>query len=254
MDVIARVASASESPVALDPDLSLHWHMTRGEKYGVLHLLELADAATSIEVGTGRGGATKLVASRSEQVYSIDVDASSVTALDGRFENVTFMSGDSREILPKLLKDIERRGEDLGFVLIDGDDTAEGVKGDITALLQHRPTRPVYIVFHDSFVPAVRQGILEANWRGCPYVHYVEVDFIQGTFHPDPPAARDTPTFGGLALAVMQPEPRFGRLSVLQSHREFFEAGQRRSGRGRLLARARNAGLAAYARIASRQD
>jgi hypothetical protein len=81
-------------------------------------------------------------------------------------------------------------------------------------------------------------------------VHYVELDFIQGTFHPNPPADRVEPTFGGLALAIMRPEPRFGRLGVFQSHQELFDAGQRRSSRGRLLARARNA----YGRLTNRND
>ena len=110
-------------------------------------------------------------------------------------------------ILPPLLDRISGRGEELGFVLIDGDHSTEGVRSDINAILRYKPSRPLFIVFHDSFHPPCREGILTADWAACEHVHFVEIDFVPGVYHFE---AFDTATprsmFGGLAVAVMRPE------------------------------------------------
>lgn len=49
--------------------------------------------------------------------------------------------------------------ESLGFVLIDGDHAAEGVRSDTNAVLPYAPVRPLYIVLHDSFHPHAVKGL-----------------------------------------------------------------------------------------------
>ncbi|HUF08111.1 MAG TPA: class I SAM-dependent methyltransferase, partial [Rhodothermales bacterium] len=140
------------------------------------------------------------------------------------FDNVEFMTGDSTRLLPPLLERISSNKESLGFVLIDGNHSTEGVRADVNAVLKYEPIRPVYVVFHDSFHPSCRQGILSADWHLCPYVHYVEVDFIPGVYHYEAfDTARPRSMHGGLCLALMLPQERTDELVIHQSQKGLFD-------------------------------
>jgi hypothetical protein len=219
------IPSNPNGPTFCFDELQLHWQMTRCEKYAFTKMLEIANADVAIEIGTYKGGSLQQVSKYARKVYSLDILPSCKEDLGPLFPNVEFLTGDSKPLVASVLQTIRDRNEQLGFVLIDGDHSTEGVRGDINAVLNHIPTRDVYIVFHDSFNPPARAGILSANWQACPYVHYVEVDYIPGVFHHK---AFDTATagtmYGGLAVAVMKPEKRKGNLVVHQSQQGLFDA------------------------------
>jgi hypothetical protein len=220
-----KMISTTNDPTFLFDALPLHWQMTRWEKYGFASILEAAKPQVAIEIGTYKGGSLQVIASRAEKVYSIDLDPSLERDLGNQLSNVEFITGDSRGALPSLLSRITEQREELGFVLIDGDHSTEGVRTDINNVLRYAPLRPVFIVFHDSFNPACRQGILSADWLMCDYVHFVEVDFIPGVYHfnafdTSPPRSM----FGGLALAIMKPDRRVGPLSIYQSQKGLFDS------------------------------
>lgn len=204
--------------------LPLHWQMSRSEKYAFSRILEHANPEIAIEIGTYNGGSLQNIAGVARKVFSLDINSQSQDALKPLFQNVEFLSGDSKKLLPNLLRHLQAENAPLGFVLIDGDHSTEGVKSDIDAVLDFKPNRPIFIVFHDSFHPASRAGILAAGWEKCPYVHYVEIDFIPGVFHYD---AFDTAParsmYGGLALALMLPNKRDFDLKIHQSQRGLFE-------------------------------
>lgn len=204
--------------------LPLHWQMTRCEKFAFAALLEKANAEVAIEIGTYKGGSLQVIAARAKKVYSLDINSESQNSLKSKFDNVEFLSGDSKKILPKLIENIQKESAPVGFVLIDGDHSTEGVRGDINEVLQLIPTRPIYIIFHDSFNPECREGILSADWQQCPYVHFVEIDFTPGVFHFE---AFDTAPaksmFGGLAVALMLPDKRDGDLEIFQSQKGLYE-------------------------------
>lgn len=219
------IASTPNGPTFLFDDLPLHWQMTRCEKYAFHQLLQIANADVAIEIGTYKGGSLQLVSQYAKRVYSLDISPTCKEELSPRFSNVEFLTGDSKTLIADVLQQIEQQGRTLGFVLIDGDHSTEGVRGDINAVLQHVPTRDVYVVFHDSFNPPARAGILAADWHDCPYVHYVEVDYIPGVFHHQ---AFDTAPagsmYGGLAVALLKPEKRRGPLVVHQSQQGLYDA------------------------------
>jgi hypothetical protein len=218
------IRSTPNTPTFLFDDLPLHWQMTRWEKYAFASLLKEARPKVAIEIGTYQGGSLQLISKYAEKVYSIDMSPECKRALEGRFKNVDFFTGDSREILAELLEKIRADKEELGFVLIDGDHSAEGVRSDINAVLRHVPSRPVYIVFHDSFHPSCREGILSASWQHCQHIHYVEVDFIPGVYHHEAfDTAQPRSLYGGLALALMLPERRAEPLVIHQSQKGLFE-------------------------------
>jgi hypothetical protein len=203
-------------------DYPLYWAMSGPERTALIQLLDQVRPPVAIEVGTQKGGSLQAIAPRAGRVYSIDIDPAVEATLAGRFPNVEFRTGDSMVLLPGLLKEIEARGEELGFVLIDGDHTGPGVQADIRAVLQHVPRRPLYLLLHDSFNPPCRAGMLNAGWQACPHVHQVEIDFVGGVCM-QAACPWDAPDlWGGLALAVLIPQRRAGGLVIRQSLRDAF--------------------------------
>lgn len=182
------------------------------ESFVMKSLLQSIRPSVSIEIGTGTGGSLGLLSRYSEKVYTFDISPDPARQLASSFENVEFITGDSREKLPVVLERIGTSGERLEFVLIDGDHSEKGVRADIAAVLKYEPRTPVYILMHDSFFPPCRVGIPSADWSGSSYVHSVEIDFVPGIFHPRKDIFREM--WGGFAIAVMRPEARKGSLEI----------------------------------------
>src|SRR5262249_57792231 len=115
-----------------------------------------------IEVGTYMGGSLSLLAQYAEAVFSIDIDPT-IPAKFAHFENVSFLTGPSGEVLPALLKELDAQDLPVDFVLIDGDHSTAGIQRDIEIMLDYVPKGPLVLMLHDGFNPAVRHGILAAH-------------------------------------------------------------------------------------------
>ncbi len=141
-------------------------------------------------------------------MFTLDIRDDREAALGRFFPHVEFIPGPSRETLPALLARLEAAGEEIDFVLIDGDHSAGAVQRDIEDLLTgYRPrTRPLVILMHDSFNPECRRGILAADWAANPHVRQVQLDYAPGVFPGNGPVAREM--WGGFALALLRPIPR----------------------------------------------
>ena len=217
------IRSNPNYPTFLFDNLPLHWQMSRGEKYAFASLVEAANPDVAIEIGTNKGGSLQILSKKAKKVFSLDI-SSECKQTPGTFDNVEFLIGDSKQLLPPLLNKISSDQESLGFILIDGDHSTEAVRADINSVLQYVPIRPLYVVFHDSFHPACREGILTANWHQCEYVHYVEIDFIPGVYvHEAWDTAQPRSMWGGFSLALMLPEKRTHELIIHQSHKGLFD-------------------------------
>ncbi len=140
----------------------------------------------------------------------------------GTLANVTYLSGDSRQILPALFEELNSAGICVNFVLIDADHSAEGVRRDISLVLQYVPREPMFLLMHDSFNPRCRQGMLEAPWQEARYCHFVDLDFVPGRVveHSGPSHGE---LWGGLAMAFFLPTPRIGPLTVGQTASTLFK-------------------------------
>lgn len=204
---------AYTTAVGLDP--AIEWQMQPGEQTALVALLSGLRPKVAIEIGSRYGGSMQVLAKYAERVISVDIDPTCQERLGPRFANAEFVTGDSRQTFPALMKRLEQEGAEVGFLLIDGDHTAAGVLADIRGLLGYRPACPLLVVIHDSFNPQVRRGIRAAPWADCGYVHAVELDFVPGLLTLDPEAYREM--WGGLALAVLLPTPRPGPLTVTGS-------------------------------------
>jgi len=214
--------------LAQDPAFELSWQMTNCERFALTGLLQRLRPKLSLEIGTYMGGSLQVLARFSEAVISVDIDPGVAGRLSGKFPNVDFRSGDSSRLLPDLVRELNDQKKPVGFVLIDGDHSADGVRRDIEALLGLQPQQQVVFLLHDSFNPACREGMRTAGWAGCPFVHHVELDFIPGIYHHD---AHDTAgartMWGGFACAVLMPEKRNGPLVVEESQRHLHAAVRR---------------------------
>jgi len=205
-------------------EFPLNWHMSSKEKSALIYLLEQIRPEVAIEIGTLRGGSLQAISKFTKKVYSIDINPEVEQELNGRFKNVDFLTGDSKEIIPELLRQIKKEGKKLEFVLIDGDHSTEGVRNDINAILKYYPIdSPLYIIFHDSFNPDCRKGIMTANYQDNLHVQYVDIDFLSGE-NLNTNLTNYKEMFGGFALIVMHPEKRTTALKIIESQKDLYNA------------------------------
>lgn len=205
-------------PFFREDTFPLEWQMSRNEKYCLISLLEKIHPNVVIEIGTHKGGSLQVLSKYANKVYSVDRNPNVKIELEHKFSNVEFLSGDSNLLLPELLGKDEVRSR-LGFILIDGDHSTNGVKNDINNVLSTVPKNPLYVLLHDSFNPECRKGIKSANYQKCKYVHFVEIDFVSGVFNPNK-LYREM--WGGLSLIVMLPEERNNNITVFESQKKQF--------------------------------
>lgn len=188
------------------------WHMQGGERAALLWLLSSLRPRISIEIGTFRGGSLRPIAHFSRKTYTFDIDPRQ-HRIASSFPTVEFVTGDTAVTLPPVIDAISRRGEEIGFILVDGSHETAGVRHDIDTCLRYVPrSTPCVIAMHDSANPAVREGILSAGWRDCPHVHGLDLDFVPGILHPR--ADIRNQLWGGIAVAVLLPTPRTGSFDL----------------------------------------
>ena len=203
----------------------LHSQMTTCEMLSLQQILQSLSPQRAIEIGTYRGGSLQVLSRFCQRVESIDIDPIVQINLSHLFSNVTFHAGNSAELLPSVLRSEPQSCYPVGFVLIDGDHSTEGVRRDINALLTVVPSCEMVVLMHDAFNPDCRAGILSANWQLCPHVHEVEIDYIPGVYHQqayDTAAARTM--WGGFACALLKPDPRQGDLVISQRQQGLFQS------------------------------
>ncbi len=217
---------AETMPALLDqflvgPKWSDDWHMTASERSVLIRVLEQSRPDVSIEIGTFRCGSLRPIAHYSRRVITFDIDANQHRVATA-FPSVDFVTGDSSLTLPPVIEALNAsEHEELDFILIDGSHEADGVRADIAACLAYRPKRsPTVILMHDSSNPDVREGISSAPWDTCPYVHELDLDLCPGALYERADISGEI--WGGLAGALLLPEPRAGALA----RQAFFAASR----------------------------
>ena len=213
------------SPVDIAIDhVELPWQMTRVERLGFLHLLRTFQPEIALEVGTDKGGSLQAIMQHAKGAISVDINSANQTLLQQMpcFSKVEFVAGDSAKVLPELVQIINTNGLPVSFILVDGDHSTAGAQRDLEAVLKIVPLQPTCLIMHDSYMPTVRQAILNINWQAHPHVHYIETDYVYGSFLPM--GAQSFKMVGGLAVALLKPEPRSGALELYQSNQFAYQA------------------------------
>ena len=205
--------------------------MSFGERAALEGVLGQLRPRLSVEIGTYDGGSLGPIAARSGHVHTIDLD--DLVPDRERFANVTFHVGDSREVLPGLLADLQERGRPVDFAIVDGDHSAEGVAADLTALLRSSAVAETVILMHDTMNPGVRAGIEQARVEDHERVIYFEPDFVAG--YEFRGGHFDGQVWGGLGLIVSGPERPSGYQASTRQTR-YVEAFDGRAQTARLAA------------------
>jgi len=201
-------------------DYPLYWEMTTNEKLVLVHLLEDIKPIVSIEIGCKKGGSLQVISEYSKEVFSLDIDPA-VKILKKDFPNVDFVIGDSKETLPKLLKKLSEEDKSPDFILVDGEHSTEGVRSDINFILESSITKPLTILMHDSFNPNCRRGMLTANYAANKNVHFVDIDFLQGTYSVSKAVSGEM--WGGFGMIYLKPGARINEPEIKQSLQYSFE-------------------------------
>jgi predicted O-methyltransferase YrrM len=224
---VAKASTAS--PPGFDLLLDGDWQMVPGERAALEGLLAFLRPELAIEIGTAEGGSLRRLASHCGEVHSFDLrHAPDLPAAAG----VTLHTGDSHALLPEALEAFEREGQNVDFVLVDGDHTAEGVRRDVEDLLASGALRRTVILAHDASNDEVRRGLDAVDWKATGKVAFLDLDFVPGHLSSGGPFKDQL--WGGFAIVVVDeanagPEPR-GSLPELHSAFDVL-----REGRGRLL-------------------
>jgi hypothetical protein len=93
---------------------------------------------------------------------------------------VTLHIGDSHELLPQVLRQLEREGRNVDFALIDGDHSTEGVRRDVEDLLGSGAVRRSILLMHDTMNEYVRAGLESFPFERYASVTYVDLDCVPG--------------------------------------------------------------------------
>jgi len=195
------------------------WQMSYAEKMAILFLLSrLKNKNTALEIGSYKGGFTRVLAQYFNRVYSCDLDHSSIVHPE-QYNNVIWIEGDSRATVVPLIEQINKTEERVNLILIDGDHSYEAVSQDIKNVLEYQPLDDSIILIHDSWYSDCRDAINNADWNSNPYVEYVEKDFVAGDVCG---SQNGNYLVGGLALATFSPKKRHGFVKVEQSQDHMY--------------------------------
>lgn len=211
----------SPAEIAVDT-ITLPWEMSRVERMAFQHLLGNLQPAIALEVGTGEGGSLQAIMQYADEAISIDVNVATQTSLQKMpcFNGVEFIAGESAKVLPEVVHLINKNQLNVNFVYLDGDQSTAGAQSDFEAALKIIPKQPTCIVMHNSFMPQVRRAMINVNWQENAHVHYVDIDYVQGAYVPMEYGA--CKLIGGLAVALLKPEPRTEALDVYRSYDHAF--------------------------------
>ncbi|MGH2848009.1 MAG: class I SAM-dependent methyltransferase [Thermoleophilaceae bacterium] len=195
------------------------WQMSFGERAALEGVLSQLKPRLAIEIGTAEGGSLERVAAHSEEVHSFDLVPPADTAR--ALPNVVFHTGNSHELLPRLLGELAEQGSNVDFVLVDGDHSAEGVRRDLVDLLDSPAVGRTLIVMHDTLNEVVRAGLEQVDYPGYPKVAHVDLDFVAGYMFREPSLEHEL--WGGLGLVIVDSaRPAYFSGSVWQQR--YYEA------------------------------
>jgi cephalosporin hydroxylase len=187
------------------------WQMSPAERICFDYICESSEGVLAVEIGSYCGGSLNHLARAHKKVYSVDIDHKNLVSIP---PNVHLFTGDSRRILPNLIRDFNRDQVEVSLFHIDGNHEYEYVLSDLNNVLKYKPVSQygvVYILLHDSWYKPTRQAIIDSDVTKNLNVHFVDTDFCNGVF------IDDKKLMGGLALIEMRFEERTEDLVIKQS-------------------------------------
>ncbi len=195
-EVVGRAQRSADSVLSLFDDAD--WQMSFGERAALEGILSYLQPTLAIEIGTAEGGSLARLALHGDEVHSFDLVEPKPAA--AALDNVRFHTGDSHALLPELLEQLAADGRNVDFALVDGDHSADGVRRDMTDLLDSPAVGSSVIVMHDTMNEEVRTGLEQVRYDSYPKVSYVELDLVAGYLFRDDRFFNEL--WGGLGLVT----------------------------------------------------
>lgn len=212
------------------------WLMNPGERAFFYFILQNFKIDTSIEIGRYKGGSTIPMAQYSKHCISIDpfpIDNQIYT----KYVNLTLINDYSWNVLGKLFE----QHPNINLILVDGDHETDSVKKELDIILAYVPKTFTIVLLHDTFYPQVRDAMDSINWNDHKYVHFVDLDLIQGTrwelgcMCNENPDYNDISGMGrngiyhlGFGMFILFNELRTTELVYYKSHQKVFDACKRK--------------------------
>jgi hypothetical protein len=181
------------------------WQMSYGERTVLEGMLSMVKPSLALELGRAEGGSLRRIAAHSDRVISLDLVEAPLDIMN--LPNVRALSGNSHALLPAELQQVEAAEENIDFVLVDGDHSAEGVRRDMEDLLNSRALGQTVILAHDTLNEEVRQGLQEVDYDAHEHLAWVDLDFVPGYVARLP--ERFGECWGGLGLIIIDDERTF---------------------------------------------
>jgi len=178
------------------------WQMSLGERAAVEGVLAQLRPPLAIEVGSAQGACLRRIAAHAREVHSFDLEAPRLPMPP----NVTLHTGDSHELLPRLLFELSEQERNVDFVVVDGDHSPSGVRQDLEDLLDATALARTVILIHDIANERVRSGVDAVRFEAWPKVAHVELDWVPGRLFAAP-ALRNELWFG-LGLVILDSSRR----------------------------------------------
>jgi cephalosporin hydroxylase len=192
------------------------WQMAYGERMALEGVLSQLKPELAVEVGTAEGGSLRRIATHAREVHAFDIVPEIAEVVAG-IPHATAHVGDSAELLPLFLADLERAGRNVAFALIDGDHSADGVQRDTRALLESSACSRTVVVLHDTANEAVRDGIEALDLPNHPKVALCLLDFVPGYLVVED-HVRSREIWNGLGVVVLDAEAAPGPAIVDAEH------------------------------------
>ena len=126
-----------------------------GERFALTGLLATQQPRCSVALGPCSDEILSLLAQYSAMVFSVAINPPGNTRTVD-LPDVTFLTGNSPDILPLLFRELTTAGLAVDFILIA--DSAEEVQRDIGLVLQYIPSKPLFVVIRSSLHPSCRQA------------------------------------------------------------------------------------------------
>jgi hypothetical protein len=180
--------------------------MSFGERAAIEGVLAQLRPRLALEIGTAEGGSLRRIAAHSGRVVSFDLVEPQPEVRE--LANVELRTGDSHKLLPLELERLSEAGEEVDFVLVDGDHSADGARSDVADLLASDVVANTVILAHDSLNQEVRRGLDEVPYAEIEKVAFVDLDFVGGYVPAESPTKGEC--WGGLALIVIDESGAFG--------------------------------------------
>jgi hypothetical protein len=211
--------------------------MSVGERAALEGFLELAKPALAIEIGRAEGGSLRRIAAHSAEVHSLDLDAPAPELTE--LQQVSFHTGDSHELLPRLLARLAEERRNVDLALVDGDHSAAGVRRDLQDLLDSPAVGRTLILIHDTANEEVRAGVERVDLDRTAKVVYADLDAVSGRLYRVEPLRNQL--WGGLGLVVIDDGRSRPATEPAREQRSFDTATLLREARARRVGRLRQA-------------